>query len=206
MTSTHDGHRIELLYRATTTPRLVQVPCLRFLCLDGYGDPNTSPPYAAAVKALYSVSYAAKFDVKKVGGPDFTVSALEGLWWAEDLSTFLTGDRSHWHWTLMIRQPESVTDDRLAHLAHEAAAKKSLPAAAGLGLISFEEGPAAQVLHVGPYATEATTTAKLHDFIREHGFAFDGHRHKHHEIYLGDPRRSAPNTLRTIIRQPYTGP
>jgi hypothetical protein len=203
VTSTNEGHRIELLYRATSTPRLVQVPCLRFLCLDGHGDPNTNPAYSAAVKALYSVSYAAKFDVKKVGGPNFTVSALEGLWWAEDLRTFLTGDRSHWHWTLMIRQPDAVTDERLTHLAHEAAAKKTLPAAAALKLISFEEGPAAQVLHVGPYATEATTIAKLHDFIREHG-TFEGHHHKHHEIYLGDPRRSSPDTLRTIIRQPYS--
>jgi hypothetical protein len=204
LTPTNDGHRIELLYRATTTPRLVQVPCLRFLSLDGRGDPTTSPSYAAAVTALYSVSYAAKFDVKKVGGPNFTVSALEGLWWAEDLSTFLTGDRSHWRWTLMIRQPDAVTDDRLAHLAAEAAAKKSLPAATKLRLICFEEGPAAQVLHLGPYATEASTIAKLHDFIREHGFTFDGHHHKHHEIYLGDPRRSSPDTLRTIIRQPYS--
>ncbi|WP_404387406.1 GyrI-like domain-containing protein [Humibacillus xanthopallidus] len=204
MTPTNDGHRIELLYRATTAPRLVEVPCLRFLCLDGHGDPNTSPAYSAAVKALYSVSYAAKFDVKKVGGPNFKVSALEGLWWAEDLSTFLTGDRSQWHWTLMIRQPNAVTDDRLTHLAHQAAAKTSLPAAAELRLTSFEEGRAAQVLHVGPYATEASTIAKLHDFIREHGFALDGHRHKHHEIYLGDPRRADPDKLRTIIRQPYT--
>jgi hypothetical protein len=201
MTTTTEG--IDKLYRATTTPQLVQVPPLRFLCLDGHGDPNTSPSYAAAVQALFSVSYAAKFTVKKAGGPDFKVSTLEGLWWAEDLSTFLTGDKTKWDWTMMIRQPDAVTDDLLAQLADEVATKKSMPAAKELRLVSFEEGPAAQVLHVGPYATEAATIVRLHEFIREQGFTFDGQRHKHHEIYVGDPRRSAPEKLRTIIRQPY---
>ena len=203
MTTTTEARRIDRLYRATTTPQLVQVPPLRFLCLDGHGDPNTSPAYAAAVQALYSVSYAAKFAVKKAGGPQFKVSALEGLWWAEDLSTFLTGDKSEWDWTMMIRQPDAVSGDLLAHVADEVAAKKSMPTTRELRLISFEEGAAAQVLHVGPYATEASTIARLHEFIRERGFTFDGNRHKHHEIYLGDPRRSAPEKLRTIIRQPY---
>ena len=204
MTTTTEARRIDRLYRATTTPQLVQVPPLRFLCLDGHGDPNTTPAYAATVQALYSVSYAAKFDLKRAGGPDFKVSALEGLWWAEDMSTFLTGDKSEWDWTMMIRQPDAVTGDLLARLADEVATKKSVPAARELRLTCFEEGAAAQVLHVGPYATEAPTIARLHAFIRDQGFTFDGHRHKHHEIYLGDPRRSAPERLRTIIRQPYT--
>ena len=204
MTTITEGHRVDMLYRATTTPQLVQVPPLSFLCLDGHGDPNTSPAYGAAVQALYSVSYAAKFAVKKAGGPDFKVSALEGLWWAEDLRTFLSGDKSEWDWIMMIRQPDAVTGDLLARLSDEVATKKSMPAARELRLICFEEGTAAQVLHVGPYAAEAPTIARLHEFIRDLGFTFDGHRHKHHEIYLGDPRRSAPGKLRTIIRQPYT--
>jgi hypothetical protein len=203
MTTTTEGRRVDWLYHATTTPQLVQVPPLKFLCLDGHGDPNTSPAYAVAVQALYSVSYAAKFAVKKAGGPDFRVSALEGLWSAEDLSTFLTGDKSEWDWTMMIRQPDAVTGDLVARTADEIATKKSMPATRKLRLISFEEGAAAQALHIGPYATEAPTIARLHEFIREQGFTFDGHRHKHHEIYLGDPRRSAPEKLRTIIRQPY---
>jgi hypothetical protein len=198
--TTTEGDAVDRLYRATTTPQLVQVPALRFLCLDGHGDPNTSPAYAAAVQALYSVSYAAKFAVKKAGGPVFKVSPLEGLWWAEDMSTFLTGDKSEWDWTMMIRQPDVVTDDLVARLADEVATNKSMPVAKELRLISFEEGAAAQVLHVGPYDTEGPTIARLHDFIQEHGFTLDG---RHHEIYLGDPRRSAPERLRTIIRQPY---
>jgi hypothetical protein len=146
---------------------------------------------------------AAKFALKKAGGPEFKVSTLEGLWWADDMTKFLTGDKSEWNWTMMIRQPDAVTDDLLAHLAEDVAAKKSMPAARQLRLTSFEEGAAAQVLHIGSCAAEAPTIARLHEFIREQGFTFDGHRHKHHEIYLGDPRRSAPEKLRTIIRQPY---
>jgi hypothetical protein len=197
---TTEGDAVDRLYRATAKPQLVPVPALWFLCLDGHGNPNTSQAYAAAVQALYSVSYAAKFAVKKAGGPAFKVSPLEGLWWAADMSTFLTGDKSEWDWTMMIRQPDAVTGDLVARLADEVAATKSMPVAKELRLISFEEGAAAQVLHVGPYDTEGPTIARLHEFIQSHGFTLDG---RHHEIYLGDPRRSAPERLRTIIRQPY---
>lgn len=200
MTTRTEESRVDRLYRATRTPQLVEVPALRFLCLDGHGDPNTSPAYAAAVQALYSVSYAARFAVKKAGGPDFTVAPLEGLWWAEDLGAFLGGDRAAWEWTMMIRQPDAVTDELLARLTDEVATTKSLPAARELRVVTFEEGAAAQVLHVGPYAAEAPTIAGLHEFIRERGLTLRG---KHHEIYLGDPRRSAPERLRTIVRQPY---
>jgi len=203
MTTSTEGDLIEQLYRATTAPRLVRVPPLSFLCLDGHGDPSTSPAYVAAVQALYSVSYAAKFAVQAAGGPDFKVAPLEGLWWAEDLSTFPAADKSEWDWTMMIRQPTSITGELISRLANNVADKKSMPLATQARLLSFEEGAAAQVLHVGPYAAEAPTIARLHEFIREQGFSFDGHRHKHHEIYLGDPRRSAPERLRTIIRQPY---
>lgn len=120
-TTTTQGHRIDSLYRATTTPQLVHVPPLTILCLDGSGDPNTSPAYAAAVQALYAVSYAARFAVKKAAGQDFKVSVLEGLWWAEDEGTFLTGNKSEWEWTMMIRQPDIVTGDLLAQLRDEVA-------------------------------------------------------------------------------------
>jgi hypothetical protein len=203
MTSRAQDQRIADLYRATTTPRLVQVPPLTFLCLDGHGDPNTSASYAAVIQALYSMSYAAKFAVKKAGGPDFRVAPLEGLWWAEDLRTFQTGAKEGWSWTMMIRQPPAVTAELCARLATELAQKRPIAIAQSPGLTTFEEGPAAQVMHVGPYATEGPTIARLHDFIRDQGFTFDGLRHKHHEIYLGDPRRAAPERLRTIIRQPY---
>ncbi|HEX2895534.1 MAG TPA: GyrI-like domain-containing protein [Marmoricola sp.] len=193
---------VERLYRAKRTPELVDVPALSYLRIDGHGDPNTAPAYAAAVQALYAVSYAAKFAIQKAGGEGFKVSPLEGLWSAEDMGSFLTGDKSAWDWTMMIRQPDSVTSDLVCRLSAEVATRKDLPAARSLRLETFEEGPSAQVLHVGPYAAEGPTIARLHDFIREHGFTLEG-AGPHHEIYLGDPRRAAPEKLRTIIRQPY---
>lgn len=197
---------VERLYRARSTPELVVVPPLRYLCLDGHGDPNTSPAYADAVQALYAVSYAAKFAVRKAGGTDFTVSPLEGFWSAEDMGVFLTGDKGAWDWTMVVRQPESVTDALVARLVEEVAAKKALPAVHDLRLETITEGTAAQVLHVGPYAAEGPTIQRLHDFVHEQGFVFDGDVERHHEIYLGDPRRAAPEKLRTIIRQAYRRP
>jgi len=197
-----EGDPIDRLYQATATPQLVRVPPLTFLCIDGYGNPNTSPAYAGAVQALYSLSYAAKSAVRKAGGPVLQVSFLKGLWWSPDPNVFLTGVASDWEWTLMVRQPEAFTRELCARLIDEVAGKKSVPVTRRLRLVSFEEGAAAQVLHVGPYATEAPTIKQLHEFIHDRGFRFDGHRDKHHEIYLSDPRRSAPERLRTIIRQP----
>jgi hypothetical protein len=203
MTKTMRADPVDVLYRATSTPQLIHVPPLRFLCLDGHGDPNSSPTYAAAVQALFAVSYAAKFAIKKAGGETYKVSPLEGLWWSDDLGVFTTGEKSDWDWTMMIRQPDAVTEELVARITGEVAAKKSMPAVRDVRLVDFEEGPAAQMLHVGPYTAEAPTIARLHEFLHEQGFTFDGHRHKHHEIYLGDPRRTAPEKLRTIIRQPY---
>ncbi len=195
---------IARLYHATTTPELLEVPELAFLAIDGHGDPNSSPAYAEAIQALHAVSYAAKFSIKRAGGEDFKVSPLECLWTAADLSTFRSGDRSRWRWTAMIRQPESVTSDMAARFAEEAAIRKALPSARRLRLVRFTEGPAAQVLHVGTYATEGPTIERLHAFLHEHGCTFDGHLQRHHEIYLGDPRRATPDRLRTLIRQPCT--
>jgi hypothetical protein len=203
MTTTLSAAALVRLYRARTTPEFVEVPALTFLCVDGHGDPNTTPAYLDAVRALYAVSYAAKFAVQRTGGERFRVAPVEALWGAEDLSTFVTGDKTDWDWTVMIRQPGSVTTEMVAHLADKVAAEKSLAAASRVRLETFEEGLSAQVLYVGPYAGEGSTIARLHAFIHEHGYSFDGHVDKHHEIYLNDPRRTAPERLRTIIRQPY---
>jgi hypothetical protein len=118
------------------------------------------------------------------------------------METFLTGRKSDWDWTMMIRQPDLVTGDLVERLAAEVSAKKALPAIPDLRLVTIAEGTAAQVLHVGPYADEGPTIERLHAWIRDHGLVFEGHHQKHHEIYLGDPRRAAPAKLRTIIRQP----
>lgn len=194
---------VEALYRATTQPRLVVVPSLRFICVDGSGDPETNPDYAAAIQALYSVAYTAKYAVKAAGGPAVRISPLEGLWWAADPAAFATGTRSDWNWTMMLRIPPQVTSEIIDHAREEVAVRRAMPAARRLRLMEFEEGPAAQVLHIGPYDAEGPTIARLHDFIASHGFSFSSPDLRHHEIYLGDPRRCPVERLRTIIRQPY---
>lgn len=177
----------------------VQVPPLRFLMIDGRGDPNTSQDYAEAVEALFSTSYIAKFMVKK-GAPaiDYTVMPLEGLWWADDLSAFISNDRAHWQWTMMIMQPDLVADATIEAAITEVKRKKALPAVSKLRLEVFVEGLCAQILHIGPFSQEGPTIARLHSFIDEQGSKAG----KHHEIYLSDIRRADPAKWRTIIRQP----
>jgi hypothetical protein len=188
------------LYSASAkTIAEVDVPPLRFLMIDGQGDPNTSQDYAAAVEALFSVSYTAKFMLKK--GPsqlDYAVMPLEGLWWAEDPSVFVEDRRESWRWTMMIMQPDVVADELIAEAIAAVKRKKALAALDKLRLETFAEGRAAQVLHVGPFSEEGPTIERLHAFIRSKG-ALAG---KHHEIYLTDIRRADPKKWKTIIRQP----
>jgi hypothetical protein len=188
------------LYAPGRAPGFVDVPELAFLMIDGHGDPNTAPEYRAAVEALFTVSYAIKFAIKR--GPDeldYAVMPLEGLWWVADMSTFTVEDKSAWSWTAMIAQPDSVTQAMVDEAVAQAARKKALPAAPSLRLERFKEGRAAQVMHIGPYAAEGPTIQRLHAFIAEHGCERAG---RHHEIYLSDPRRADPAKLKTVIRQP----
>ena len=201
MTTTVDLRRqLRALYSATATPAFVDVPDLPFLMVDGHGDPNTAPAYAEAVQALYAVAYTIRFALRR--GPealDAPVMPLEGLWWTPDMSTFSTEDKSQWDWTMMIVVPDQVTL-RIVEDARAAAAKKKGTAAVGeVRLERYAEGRCAQVLHVGPYSAEGPTIAALHAFISGRGYVLSG---KHHEIYVGDPRRAAPEKLRTIVRQP----
>jgi len=202
MTATKVDFKVEHkeLYRAKRDPALVDVPELGFLMVDGHGDPNTATEYTQAVEALYTVSYSLKFAIKRArDGFDYGVMPLEGLWWVRDMSKFTSSKKSDWDWTAMIMQPDQVTQDLLEDALANATAKKSLPAAAKLRLERFREGPAAQVMHIGPYDAEGPTIKRLQELIAESGRTRRG---KHHEIYLSDPRRCAPEKLRTIIRQP----
>jgi hypothetical protein len=177
----------------------VDVPTFRFLMIDGEGDPNTSQHYAQAVEALFTVSYTVKFMVKK--GPtatDYAVMPLEGLWWADDMSTFVANDKSKWKWTMMIMQPNFVKLEALHAAIAEVKKKKTLPAINELRIEDFTEGLCAQVLHVGPFSEEGPTIQKVHAFVSERS-SFAG---KHHEIYLSDIRRADPAKWKTIIRQP----
>jgi hypothetical protein len=188
------------LYRpSATTIAQVDVPAFAFLMIDGEGDPNTSDAYAEAVEALFSVSYTAKFMVKK--GPqrlDYAVMPLEGLWWADDLSAFTAGDKAGWKWTMMIMQPSFVAREIVEAAIADVAAKKRLAAIGRLRLEEFHEGRCAQVLHVGPFSEEGPAIARLHAFIH----ARTGLAGKHHEIYLSDIRRADPKRWKTILRQP----
>lgn len=178
----------------------VDVPAMDFLMVDGQGDPNTSSAYAEALEALYAVSYAIKFTVKR--GPlgiDYGVMPLEGLWWADDMSDFVTGDRSRWKWTMMIMQPQFVNRELVAE-AREAVRKKKNPVALpAVRFETFAEGAAAQILHVGPFSEEGPTIERVHDFIGQSGCERTG---KHHEIYLTDIRKADPAKWKTVIRQP----
>jgi len=191
------------LYKASAKqPALVEVPAMNFLMVDGRGDPNTAPEFQQAIEALYGLSYTLKFALKKRGGVDYGVMGLEGLWWAEGgdpAEAFRSGDKARWRWTLLIAQPDFITRAAVEAARQELLARRPNPAAAGARLERFQEGLSAQVLHVGPYAEEAATLDRLHAFIRDKGLQVAG---KHHEIYLSDPRRCAPERLKTILRHP----
>lgn len=194
---------LKLFYAASAKQiAIVEVPPLRYLMVDGEGDPGTAPLYAHAVEALFSVSYTAKFMLKK--GPqqcDYAVMPLEGLWWADDMDAFTRNDRSQWKWTMMILQPDFVADEVIAAAIAEVRRKKALPGVERLRLERFAEGRCAQVLHVGPFTEEGPVIEALHRFVDAHG----GLAGKHHEIYLSDIRRAAPEKWKTIIRQPMAG-
>ncbi len=189
------------LYQASAkVAATVKVPSMNFLMIDGAGDPNTCPAYAEAVEALFTVSYAAKFMLKK--GPaavDYAVMPLEGLWWAEDLRRFSAVDKSSWLWTAMIMQPDFVSAELIERALAEAGANKHLPALTRMRLERFDEGLCAQLLHVGPFSDEGPCIERLHQFIGHQGQL----RGKHHEIYLSDIRRAEPSKWKTIVRQPY---
>jgi hypothetical protein len=189
------------LYAASANDvAVVEVPPLSYLMVNGSGDPNSNADYVAAIEALFSLSYALKFAIKK--GPvglDYVVMPLEGQWWVEDLKDFSYTERSGWRWTAMILQPSAVTADLVAEQS-AAVAKKKNPAA--LPLVRFAElveGPSAQILHLGPFSEEPPTIERLHAEIAARGLRPVG---KHHEIYLSDVSRTAPEKLRTILRQP----
>ena len=175
---------------------------MNFLMIDGAGDPNTAQAYKDAIEALYAVSYALKFMIKKgEQAVDYGVMPLEGIWWVEDMAEFDVNHKENWLWTAMIMQPEYVTAELVEVAKAETAKKKNPTALPKLRFEAYQEGLAAQIIHIGPYAEEAPTIAKLHAFIAEQGRELRG---KHHEIYLSDARRTAPEKLKTIVRQPAT--
>lgn len=188
------------LYRASAKEVVeVDVPAFNYLMIDGAGDPNMSRGYAEAVEALFSVSYTAKFMVKK--GPqakDYAVMPLEGLWWADDMSTFSVDDKPDWKWTMMIMQPGFVAAALIEAAMAEVRRKKALPGLDRIRLEAFTEGRCAQLLHIGPFTEEGPSVERVHQYIDSRS----QRRGRHHEIYLSDIRKADPARWKTIIRQP----
>jgi hypothetical protein len=189
------------LYMPTVKEVLfVDVPGFNCLMADGEGDPNGSESFTEAIHALFALSYALKFMVKRGARKiDYRVMPLEALWWADDPADFLLRRRDRWKWTLLIVQPDFITADDVRVARDEVLRKKR---DAGTERVRFEhytEGASAQILYTGSYANEGPTIARIHQTIQEAGKQLRGH---HHEIYLSDVRRTAPEKLKTILRQP----
>jgi len=194
------------LYMPKEKPLLIDVPKMNFFMVDGCGDPNDNPEFQQATELLYGLSYAIKMSKNKgnqlEGYFDYVVPPLEGLWWIDE-GIFSFEKRDNWKWTLMICQPEFVTEEVAAWAVEELKKKKPELELAKVRFDSFEEGLCVQIMHVGPYSTEAETMKKVEAFLKEHGLKERWHSGgKHHEIYLSDPRKSKAESMRTVLRHP----
>lgn len=185
-------------------PSIVEIPEMLFLSVEGKGDPNTSESYKAAVESLYSVSYTIKFFPKKgveiKGYKDYKVGPLEGLWWMKDNNEFITASKKdNWQWIMMIRQPEFITKEIVKLALAKAKEKKFNSTFSLVKYGPYIEGKAVQLMHIGPYSEEHPNIMRMHKYALDLGYKLHG---KHHEIYLGDPRKTDPTKLKTVLRQP----
>lgn len=177
----------------------IDAPIMQFVKVDGYGDPNSDTGYKRAIEWLYSTSYAMKFATKAKLGKDYVVPPLEGLWWADDPQDFIARRKSRWHWTMMIMAPDFVGVSLFDAALAKTRGKLGEPPQS-LRLETLHEGYCLQTIHVGSYDDEGPILAKLHNEIMPSmGLTFSG---PHHEIYLSDARRTKPEKLRTVLRQP----
>lgn len=191
--------KLKPFYSASAAkPSIVDVPALPTIMVDGRGDPG-GPAFQEAVGSLYSVAYTLKFAFKKEKAVDYPVMALEGLWAADDPAVFAGGRRDDWEWTIFIVLPDVVTGKDVAAAVAAVKKKAKFPRFPEVRFETFAEGKAAQIMHIGPYAAEGPTVERLHRFIEDQGYRLRG---RHHEIYFGDPRRAAPEKLKTILRHP----
>ncbi|MCL2062084.1 MAG: GyrI-like domain-containing protein [Firmicutes bacterium] len=194
------------LYNPKTIPSLVDVPEMVFIAVDGKGNPNTSEEYKAALEALYGLSYTIKMsyksDWKIAGYYEYTVGPLEGLWWLEDKSDEWYHDKGKYCWTSLIRQPDFVKDE-VFEAAKLVLKKKKPHINTDARLIRFKEGLCVQAMHIGSYDYEPRTKALINQFIADNGVIGDiSDTRRHHEIYLNDPRKTAPEKLKTVLRHP----
>jgi hypothetical protein len=183
---------------------VVDVPEMRFLMINGIGSPGDSQEYQDALATLYPVAFKTKF-LSKAKGKDYVVPPLEGLWWADNMEDYRSGNRDKWKWTMMIMTPDWITNDLIEEAIK--ATKKNKPELAELldklRFEKYKEGKCAQIMHIGPFSEEGPTVEKVHNFIKKQNGKYDGLNQKHHEIYLSDPRKSKPENMKTVIRQPF---
>ena len=178
---------------------IIEIPPLPYIMVDGHGDPGSSPEYASALQTLFSLAYTLKFHVKKTIERDYNVMGLEGLWWMQEMSQFSMERKTDWDWTMMILQPDFITPELFEEAKKMAIAKGKAPRFDKSRFEVYDEGPSVQILYWGEYDDEPPTIAAMHKFIHDQGYSLRG---KHHEIYLSDPRRVAPEKNKTILRQP----
>ena len=200
---------LKAYFQPARKPGILEIPRFQFAMIDGAIEkgkaPGDSPGFEQATQALYSISYTLKFMLKKrkANPVDYPVMALEGLWWVED-GFFDLRVKDNWFYTLMILQPSLITPEVFAEGLEQVRKKRGDTAAlAQLRLADFEEGLCVQAMHIGPYATEPATIEEMRKFAAEHGYRDRvGPNGKHHEIYLGDPRKADPSKLKTVLRHP----
>lgn len=190
-------------YQPAKEPAIVEVPDMLFLMFDGQGMPESNPLFQKAFQALYGIAYTIKFLPKKgqipKGYVDFKVPPPEGLWWMKGDKIFDTAKPEDWRWTLMLRMPDFVDQTLLTEVVEQLVAKKKDDIYRQVRLEPYEEGESVQMLYVGAYENEAPALKLMQEFAKAQGFKAAG---KHHEIYFGDPRRSKPENLKTVLRQP----
>ena len=181
--------------------RIVDIPDMQYVMVDGHGDPNTDPAYADALSALYPVAYALKFLSKRELGRDYVVPPLEGLWWADDMDAFtVSRDKTRWDWTMMLMVPDWLDRASFRRAVEQAGARNGAARLEDVRLETLSEGRCVQTLHHGSFDDEGPVLERLHDeFLPENGLRPDG---RHHEVYFSDARRVAPDRLRTLLRPP----
>lgn len=185
------------------SPKIITVPKMKYLTIDGHGHPDKSPAFQEGISALYQLAYTLKFMMKKMNAErDFRVMPLEALWWPPDGAAFLSAP-DDWNWTVMMAVPSFISPTYLQKAIGQLRSRKEPPSPGleNVHIQEIKEGKAVQMLHIGPYNREEGTVNTLGDFATDEGYALSG---RHHEIYLSDPKRIAPEKLKTIIRYSIT--
>jgi len=189
---------LKAVYTAKKDPTILTVPAIQYVTFAGKGDPNTSELFQSAMGVLYGMAYTLKFMLKDEG-KDFTVMPLEGQWWSDDIKDFSEGNKDQWFWKVMIALPDYVTEKYFLKAQESLQEKKNPPNLAKAKLERLEDGLSVQVMYIGPYSDEGPAIKAMHHYAEEQGYTLRG---KHREIYMGNPQRTAPEKLKTILRHP----